>query len=519
VKLIPPICALALVLTACSAEPTSPAPEPATVAAPASPIDNGWDPKTGRGVIRVERPDGGLVEIRLHDGFAGYTGGTVLGSQNGPAFRYWPAGADREGKPLAIWCAQDESLRDRARDLEYTWGWSENIGRGADGVPLRLVRGAVLEDGPEGLILASEHAAAPLHVVRRMLVTPDAAVLHRVVFTNAGDAPFAFDLWSGDDPWVGEYGTAEGDRGWWNGGLFDHETSLDPALVRCLGVVDRDVRLTEDAEPVAAANAFCLGPDSPTPSAIYYANRFAHGPDEVAPDQPLDDGSMTAFNVGWTDVELAPGASFEVAYLLGMAEVPEAPDAVPIPPRVTDADWRRLAEAHYELADPADRPDPLRFARERVELEVLEGGQEVEIRGHYVLANSGDRRTVRRIYFPFAVDAAHPYPTDVSVSTGRHDRLRDGIVFGVDAPPHGEVEFDVRYRQRTTDRSATYIVTSARSWNDPLDEAVLVVSGPAGWMPEALSFPMQPRTDGSGRVTHETVIERFFPDRELSVSW
>ena len=507
--------ALVLAIGCTRAEgPDEPAPSIGT-------IDNGWSPTNGRGTVLIDRPDGGRIELRFHDGFEGYTGGLVLGSQNGPAFRYWPPGVDQAGKPLAIWCAQDESIRDRGRDLEYSWGWSENLGTGPGGVPLRYLRGSVIEEGSGGLTLVSEHAAEPLHVVRRARVRPDGAVLMDVRFTNTAQREFHFDLWTGDDPWVGEYGTAEGDRGWFGAQVFDDERSLPADQTGCLGVVDRDVVLGEgeEARSFAVANAFCLSPMSPKPDQVHFANRFAHSPDDVDPARPLEGSTMTAFNLGWVDLKLAPGEQLSLAYALGMADASGGADEAPAPPTIEPAEWEALAAVPWEpLAEPLTR-DPLRFAWERVEMEVQEGLDAVEVRGIYRLQNRSDEPNVRRIFFPFAVDEEHPYPFEIEVSTGQVRRLRDGVVFPIEVPARGELEFTVRYRQRTTVPSATYIVTSARAWNDPLDRSILVISGPQGWEPKTTSFPMTRQRDEAGRTVWLADMERFFPDRELSASW
>lgn len=513
----PLLLALALALLAgCTC--AGPADTPATASGT---VVNAWNPSNGRGLVQVDRADGSRVELRFHDGFEGYTGGLVLGSQNGPAYRYWPPGVDPASEPLAIWCAQDESLRDRGRDLEYSWGWSENLGAGPGGVPLRYLRGAIISEGDDGVTLVSEHAAEPLHVVRRARIRPDATVLMDVRFTNTAAYPFGFDLWTGDDPWVGEYGTAEGDRGWAGDEVFDNERSLAPDAVGCLGVVDRSVMLGEGeaARSYAVANAFCLSPDSPRPDQAHFANRFAHGYADVHPSQPLEGSTMTAFNLGWVDRELGPGETLHLAYALGMADASGARQDAPTPPSIDPAEWRSLAAVPWEpLTEPETR-DPLRFAWERVEMEVLPGLDEVEIRGIYRLQNRSDTPNMRRIFFPFAVDDEHPYPSQIHVSTGAVNRLRDGVVFPIEVPADGELEFEVRYRQRTTVPNATYIVTSARAWNDPLDRSILVISGPQGWKPKTTSFPMVQQTDEAGRTTWVADMERFFPDRELSASW
>jgi len=296
----------------------------------------------------VTREDGGVAEIHLHRGFEGYTGGLVLGSMDGPAYRYWPPGATGEDDAVSIWCAQDESFV--VDGAELTYGWSENLGRGTDGTPLSYLGGELLEQTPGHLLLTSRHAGGPLAVTRWLQVRPDGTLLMRVDATNLRDTPLTFDLWSGEDPWVGTYGSARGDVGWIPGELVIAERAVTPAQARCLGVVDPD----EQAAGRPAANAFCLGPDAPAPDHVLFANAFAHDPAELDPDRPLDGGTSTAFNVGWVGVTLPPGASWSTSYSLGMANV-AAPGEPPGPPTVPDAAWERMA---LQRPAAAARPPP-----------------------------------------------------------------------------------------------------------------------------------------------------------------
>ena len=459
--------------------------------------------------------DGARAEIHLHQGFEGYTGGLLLGSMDGPAYRYWPPGAQGDEDAVAIWCAQDESFV--VDGVELTYGWSENMGRGADGTPLRYLGGEFLEQTPGHLLLTSSHAGGPLAVTRWMQIRTNGTILSRVDVTNLRDTPLTFDLWSGEDPWVGTYGSARGDVGWIPDGLVRNERSVAPEEAPCLGIVDP----AERAQGRPAANAFCLAPDAPRPDSVFFANGFAHGDDDIDPERPLSGDTLTAFNVGWTGVPLDPASTWSTTYALAIAGPPaEAndPEAPPTPPVIADAAWSRMA-----AQSPPDRSvalrDPLRFASERVEFEVLPDGAEVEIRGLYRFVNEGAEPLRRSIYFPFAIDDDHPYPHDIQVSTGRPRRIKDGVVFELVLEAEATEEVKIRYRQAAGGHTATYVVTSARGWFEPLDRAELAVYTPADWGAPDMSFPMDRVDDEDGRQVWFTTIETFVPDREFSVSW
>lgn len=140
-------------------------------------------------------------------------------------------------------------------------------------------------------------------------------------------------------------------------------------------------------------------------------------------------------------------------------------------------------------------------------LEALPGGEAIEVRGAYRFENTSELPVDPRIYFPFAVDEAHPFPDEISVSVGRHERLRDGILFPVRLAARSEEIVEIRYRQFTRDRSATYIVTSARMWSDPLEYADLLVVTPLAVALQSISYPMD-KTDYGAAAADVQIEDR-----------
>ena len=109
-----------------------------------------WDPGTGRGRVTQRMDDGDRYDLCLQCRYPGYAGGLWIGSMNDSGMLWTPA-APRAGFPtLNLFCAQDESLWDHEEDLEYDCGWSENFGRGDDGVRMEFLDGEILRDGGEG---------------------------------------------------------------------------------------------------------------------------------------------------------------------------------------------------------------------------------------------------------------------------------------------------------------------------------------------------------------------------------
>ncbi|TNF32473.1 MAG: hypothetical protein EP329_10025, partial [Deltaproteobacteria bacterium] len=367
---------------------TTPPPAPPAEAAPTAPprVEVRWDPKTGRGDVIHHLAGGDLLRTCFQCRYAGYTGGLAIGSEGGSGMALYPRRPIRGYREINVWCAQDESIWDLDAGVEYSWGWSENFGRGRDGERLELVRGEVLEAGPERVVLRALNVGGCYRVTRVATTRAGAPwwVLATRV-TNGCDHPVRFHLYSGEDPWIGRYRSSDGDVGWTRDALVRHEAAFGPGEWDAGGMYDLGNRALGQDEGSFSnqADAFVLDPATPLPDVVLYANSFAHEPREVDPARPLDNQSLTAVNLGWRDRTLAPGEGLTVAMALGLAET-GAPGTVPRPPALTDADWS-LWRAH--LAEtPRRDPDPaVRFAAERVTLDV--GARVLGVDGLYTVRN------------------------------------------------------------------------------------------------------------------------------------
>ncbi|MBM4372961.1 MAG: hypothetical protein FJ098_15005, partial [Deltaproteobacteria bacterium] len=137
------------------------------VRSPEGPFTVGWDPDTGRGMVSQVLPDGDRFELCLQCRYPGYAGGLWAGSMNGSGFLWIPSTPRRGFSSLNLFCAQDESLWDHEEGLEYDCGWSQNFGRGDDGVRLEYLQGEVLGDGRAGdLVLRSVNRGGCWELIR-----------------------------------------------------------------------------------------------------------------------------------------------------------------------------------------------------------------------------------------------------------------------------------------------------------------------------------------------------------------
>jgi hypothetical protein len=476
----------------CLRAPDSPAAASDAPVLGDSPFEHDWLPGTGRGTLSVVTPAGERVEILLHEDSLAFTGGLLPGGPGAVACRRWPAGAS---EPIPVWGAWDESIVDHDQGLEYTYGWSRNVGRAADGVALRWLGGRVVEQGSDGLTIAGVNGEYPYSVARWLRVLPDGTMLHRVRITNVGSATAHFDLWTGDDP------PLAGQAAWADGRQLAHETTLDAYALSCVGV---------------GGSAMCIAPTSPPPTRAYVAAGFAHGDEDTDPHRRLD--GPIAFNVGWTDLRLPVGQSFEVQYAL--AEVDAAAAGTPPTPVIAGEHWARLAaldDLHPDVI--ASVHDRLELATAVVALEILPGGGEIEVRANYTLRNSGNDHVTRPLHVPFATGDDLPQPHEVEISIGPHELVADGASFTVAVPAREERAVVVRYRQRLPGREATFVATGLRSWSHPLAELELQVITPAGIEPLDISYDMEEPVEAEGKATYSTKLLRFLPDRDLTVRW
>lgn len=507
---------LAAAVGACSRSPRSgvgASPDASSAAAVSSRFEVGWDPRTGKGVVRQRFDDGAVASVCLHCGFPGYTGGLVIGSYSGSGFEYRPPKPQRGFDALNVFCAQDESIWDRASSEEYTYGWSENFGTGRDGRRLEYVSGQVDERGPERVVLRSRNRGGCYQVDKALLWPREARYLViRSELRNVCEEPVTFDFWTGDDPWLGRYRSSEGDVGYTDRALVRVESRIEPRAFRYGGVYDLGNTAAGEQEGAysGAANFIMPRPGGRPPDRIYIANRFAHTDAEFTPGRPLDNKSMLAFNLGWLAVELGSAESLSLVYALGLARSEGAPQ----PPEVP-----AIPEEHFRAFDPAPSPHAaMRFDFEHIELRLT--AVELFVHGRYVLANDGDQPARIGIYYPFPVDELHPSPHRVSLDGHPLERWEPaGATFGIQLPARGTTTFEAEYQQKHGGNKATYIVTSARRWGRPIRRAEFVVRYPKALREVQVSYPADERRELASEVEHRFVRDDFMPTKDVVITW
>ncbi len=483
----------------------------------------GWDPKTGKGEVIHRLSNGDLLRTCFHCGYEGYTGGLVMGNFNGSGYALYPKTPRRGYRSINVFCAQDESIWDHNEKVEYTYGWSENYGKGADGKPLNYVRGRIIESGPARLILQSENAGGCYKVTK--VATTRRGVRWWIIatrVTNTCDHDVHFDFFTGDDPWIGTYRSSDGDVGWTSRGLVRTEQAFGKGLFTAGGFYDLGNRALGQKEGSFSnqANFFQLDPASPLPDLALFANSFAHTVDDLKPGRPLDNKSLSALNLGWRELTLSPGQGFTTAMALGLAITTE-PGATPRPPEITPQDWS-VWRRYLKEGNPASGKEAVEFAAERVELEITK--DQMTVKGTYYLRNPGPALAAVNIKYPILVAPDRPAP-DIMIFDGEEVQVHrvpgkpaEGR-FTRQVPPRGLARFHIQYTQRHTGRQAVYMVTSALGWPGPISRAVFVIRHPASLGRVKLAYPAVQVSQVGKVIEHVIVQQPFVPHREMSVRW
>lgn len=504
----------------------TPAGKHAKAEAPVEPskparFEIGWSPITGKGDVVEKLTSGDQLRTCFHCSYPGYTGGLVIGNMNGSGMGFYPAKPIRGFKAINVFCAQDESIWDLDEKVEYSYGWSENIGTGPDGQRLAYAGGRILERDDEHVVLASENAGGCYRVFK--VAVAKAETRYWTIATriqNRCEHPVHFDLWTGDDPWIGLYASSEGDVGWTPKGLVANEKAFALGQFTAGGFYDLGTTGEKRGAFSNQANFFALDPALALPDFAAFANRFAHAAEDVDERRPLDNETMTALNLGWRARTLAPGASMDMALALGLAETDDetAPAGAGLPrlPSMNDADWSRWRRF---MKSPSEQ---VLFASELVTLHLEDG--ELSVDAIYHLHNPSADEQVVSIEYPILTSRTSPPPSQVTV---------DGEVLAVTRNAAGQPvasfqravaarslrSFAIRYQQRLLGPSAAYMVTSARRWPRPLARAVFVVDHPSAWKGVRVSYPIRHRATEDGRTILTMVEQPFSPEREVTVSW
>ena len=211
-----------------------------------------------------------------------------------------------------IWCNTNEGIGSSISPHRYPPGSWHFLGS------------RIVSRTAEHVVLLSEHQLAVDGVLLRMertvemtAGTPDLNLTVRIY--NPGNDVANYFYYYGDEPWLGDFGSASGDVGWVDGRLVEYEEYLDPKRVSYAGIADYGSSVLGEGHNYSHAANFIawLGPDKP--DIAFFANQYRGLTLGAGAPVPLQ-GDSRSIGMYWGPEILSPGQEQIFKLAIGMAE-------------------------------------------------------------------------------------------------------------------------------------------------------------------------------------------------------
>jgi hypothetical protein len=273
-----------------------------------------WDEREGRGLVRNRLADGTeLVTMfgRYEDSEGETPRGLFVGGAI-PEIAADLANQNQSGMALHdargwthVWCNVNEALVDestRAFVWPSTW---------------RFLGSRVLVRDAKRVVLETNHEAdvqgATLRMDRFAYFTAGQPYFKLgIQITSLGPADVSYAYLYGDEPWVGRFGSADGNIGWLADRLVPNEEMLDPVVHRWGGILDTKSGTANYIEWVGDT----------LPTQVYFANEPGKVTTSATP-VPLTSNEVFV-GLQWVKQRLRPGEERSIRLVIGLAETDPA---------------------------------------------------------------------------------------------------------------------------------------------------------------------------------------------------
>lgn len=275
-----------------------------------------WDTRAGRGRVRNLLADGRELTTlfgRFEDDQGGHPQGLFVGGaesdvavdarqldQSGMALR------DARGW-THVWCSVNEAVVDLAAASDHLH----------EPARWRYLGSRVLVHEPGRVVLESNHELAltggSLRVDRLAYFTAGELAFQLVIrLTALGPGAVRYAYLYGDEPWVGHFGSAEGNVGWVEEAVVPFEGAIEARSHRWAGILDRRSGYANYLE--------WLGDDLPDDA--FFANH--PGPYAAAEARVPLDSNEVFIGLRWLGRELRPGEGRSMRLAIGLADTDPA---------------------------------------------------------------------------------------------------------------------------------------------------------------------------------------------------
>ncbi len=162
------------------------------------------------------------------------------------------------------------------------------------------------------------------------------------------------------------------------------------------------------------------------------------------------------------------------------------------------------------------------FCREHIKIGVF--AEYIAVEGKYLYKNPLPFPVTQHLYTPFPVDGSHPFPYNIDLTAAdesgdEHDiaplELSGKLYFNIRLPAKGEVTVRLYYRQRSLNRTCTYILKTTRKWGRPLEKAVFEAEFFEGTAPAHINYGLLP----AGENRFKSTYFNFMPENDIMISW
>ena len=166
----------------------------------------------------------------------------------------------------------------------------------------------------------------------------------------------------------------------------------------------------------------------------------------------------------------------------------------------------------------------LQFVHENIDVSLFPPDT-VEVKGEYFFTSSDGKPCKQMVIYPFPLDHKAEFPSYIVIKKSdstqeiAFSRLEKGISFPVDVPQADTAVITVTYRQRFSNKTGCYILTTTAFWGRPLINSRYTLSVPVNITINYISYDCDTvYTKGNSRV-YSFFRKKFMPDRDFIFMW
>ena len=164
------------------------------------------------------------------------------------------------------------------------------------------------------------------------------------------------------------------------------------------------------------------------------------------------------------------------------------------------------------------------FKKERVAVTII-ACDTIEIEGTYIFENRDTVTCTVPMYYPFPVDSVHCYPHKIILrkNNRRSDTgytvLKKGIRWRMSIGAGRTDSIVVIYRQKTNSPQGSYILTTTRFWDTPIETADFSITLSTRMVLTYWSFTNDTLYHSNNRLVYGARRVTFFPQKDMEFRW